>query len=168
MGPVELALGAGHERDAGEADRRADPDPRRPRLAARAQAVEEQEPEGHGGHDEGGDPARHRLLRPHHERVPDGEEQDADERVVEPLAARRPAVAAVDDEGDEAHDHARAQEARARGGERRHLAHDDAHREVGRAPHDPDDEERDPGQQRRRGGSVAGATSLRRAGASAP
>ena len=54
--------------------------------------------------------------------LPIDEQQHADERVVEPLASGRPAVAAVDERGDERHQRPGGQEAHARGRQRRHLA----------------------------------------------
>jgi len=88
-------------------------------------------------------------ARPHDERVPDGEEEHADERVVEPLRRLGQPFPAVHDERDETHDRTRAEEAPCPRRQRRYLAHDHAHGEGSRAPHDPHDDEGDPGRRRR-------------------
>ena len=88
-----------------------------------------------------------RLLRPHHEDVPDREEQHAHQRVVGDLPPGRPPMAPVHDGGDAGHGDAGSEEAQRARAEGRHLAHGDADGEVGRAPHHVDEAQRDPRQQ---------------------
>ena len=131
-----------------EADQGADPDPQRPRLAARAAGRRATSiHRGTVATMRAAMPLGIAALRPHHEAVADGQEQHADERVVEPLAAGGPAVRAVDEEGHEPHHQAGHREAERGRGEGRHLVHDDPDGQVGRAPDHPDHEQGEPGQE---------------------
>ena len=128
---VRAPSGSRHEGHSEKAYEGAHPGPRRPGLASRAQALEEHDPEGHRGHDEGGDARRDGALRGHDEPVADGQEQDPRDGIVEGQALRGPTVLAVGEERDPRHDQPRREEAQGGRGEGRHLAHHDADGQVG-------------------------------------
>ena len=86
-------------------------------------------------------------LRPHDEAVADPEEQDADEGVLRDLPRLR--KRSIAESRQAGHHDARREEPEARGGERRHLADDDANGQVRRAPDEVDGREGDPGPERR-------------------